>query len=117
MTKQVRAIAIGTALQILMVVVGHVWPELQQLGLFPIGGTVIGVLTGLLAGSTGTIAHVATMGALAGGIAGVVGSLVSSALGDVPISNFVIAGASTVVAGAVGALIRRKVGNSAVSGA
>ncbi len=116
MEKQGRAIVIGTALQILMVVVGHVWPELKQLGLFPIAGTLIGVLTGLLSGSTGAVAHVAARGALAGGIAGVIGSLVSSALGDVPISNLVIAGISTVVAGAVGALIYRKVGNSAADG-
>jgi hypothetical protein len=37
----------------------------------------------------------------------VLGSLVSTALGDVPLSNIAIAGVSTFVTGAIGAAIRR----------
>jgi len=48
-------------------------------------------------------------GGLAGGVAGVIGSLVSTALGDVPLSNLGIAGGSTLVMGAIGALLRGRV--------
>jgi hypothetical protein len=108
MSRLGRAIGIGTALQILMVVLGHFAPGAQQVGLFPIVGTLIGVVTGWLSGSAGTVSRAAGRGAAAAGIAGVLGSLVSTALGDVPLGNFVIAGTSTLVAGAVGALIRRR---------
>ncbi|HEV8019154.1 MAG TPA: hypothetical protein VGP32_11415 [Steroidobacteraceae bacterium] len=116
MSRLGRAIGIGTALQILMVVLGHFAPGAQQVGLFPIVGTLIGVVTGWLSGSAGTVSRAAGRGAAAAGIAGVLGSLVSTALGDVPLGNFVIAGTSTLVAGAVGALIRRRMGRSAASG-
>jgi hypothetical protein len=45
---------------------------------------------------------------VAGGVAGVLGSLVSTALGDVPFSNIAIAGVSTFVAGAIGAFLRAR---------
>ena len=43
--------------------------------------------------------------ALPGGIAGVLGSLVSTALGDVPLGNIAIAGGSTLGTGAMGAAL------------
>jgi len=104
------AIGIGTALQILMVVLGHFAPGAQQIGLFPIVGTLIGVVTGWLAGSGSTAGATAGRGAAAGAAAGIAGSLVSSALGDVPLGNFLVAGGATLVAGTVGALIRRRMG-------
>jgi hypothetical protein len=116
MSTLAGAIGIGTALQILMVVFGHVVPGAQQVGLFPVVGTLLGVGTGWLAGSGGTTARAAGRGALAAGIGGVVGSLISTALGDVPLGNFVIAGASTLVAGAIGALLRRRIGRSTAGG-
>jgi hypothetical protein len=101
------AAGIGTVLQILMVVVGHFAPALQQAGLFPIGGTLIGAVTGWLAGraTPGGTGAKAGSGAAAGGIAGVLGSLVSTALGDVPLGNIAIAGGSTLVTGAIGAAL------------
>ena len=36
MTNLTFALGIGTALQVLMVVIGHVMPSLQAAGLFPI---------------------------------------------------------------------------------
>jgi hypothetical protein len=98
---------IGTALQVLMVVVGHVLPALQDMGLFPIAGTLIGGITGWLAGTAtgGAMAARLGSGAVAGGVAGALGSLVSTALGDVPLANIAIAGGSTLVTGAIGAAL------------
>ena len=98
------ATAIGTVLQVLMVVVGHFSPALQEAGLFPIGGTLIGALTGWLAGraTQGPTGAKAGNGAAAGGVAGALGSLVSTALGDVPLGNIAIAGGSTLITGAIG---------------
>jgi hypothetical protein len=108
-----KAIAIGTLLQTLMVVVGHFAPALAAAGLFPIGGTIIGFVTGWLAGAGGTRAaagQTALTGGVAGGVAGALGSLVSTALGDVPLSNIAIAGGSTFVTGAIGAFLRARRG-------
>lgn len=98
---------IGTALQVAMVVIGHYLPVDQQAWWFPAVGTLLGGVTGWLAapGASGTGAA-AGQGAAAGGIAGVLGSLVSTALGDAPVSNAAVAGGATVVSGAIGAAIR-----------
>ena len=105
------ALGIGTGLQVLMVVVGHVVPSLQTVGLFPIVGTLIGLLTGVLAGGpdgSGARPTSALMGGVAAGVAGGIGSLVSTALGDVPLMNILIAAGSTLVMGAIGAAIRNR---------
>jgi hypothetical protein len=114
MPKLATAITGGTALQILMVVVGHYAPGLQNAGLFPIAGSLIGVITGWLSAPAGAAGTTAGKGAVAGCVAGVIGSLVSSALGDVPLSNVGIAGISTLVTGALGALLRRRLDQAAV---
>jgi hypothetical protein len=102
------ALGTGTALQVVMVVVGHFVPSLQQMGLFPIAGTLIGGITGWLAGrGAAAMGGALGSGAMAGGIAGVLGSLVSTALGDVPLDNAAIAGGATVVSGAIGAALAR----------
>lgn len=102
------ATGIGTLLQVAMVVFGHFSPAAREAGLFPIAGTLIGALTGWLAGAGPAAPFaVARRGAVAGGLAGVIGSLVSTALGDVPLGNLSIAGGSTLVMGAIGALVRR----------
>jgi hypothetical protein len=109
-----RAVGAGTVMQVAMVVIGHFVPSLQEAGLFPIGGTLIGLVTGWLAGRgspPGTNATtVARDGGIAGGVAGVLGSLVSTALGDVPLVNMTIAGGSTLVTGALGGLLARAMG-------
>jgi len=106
-TPLMTGTGIGTALQVAMVVIGHFLPVDQQAWWFPAVGTLLGGVTGLLAapGAAGTGAA-AGQGAVAGGIAGVLGSLVSTALGDVPVSNAVVAGGATVVSGAIGAALR-----------
>jgi hypothetical protein len=108
MSRLATSAAVGTALQILMVVIGHYAPVLQQNGLFPIAGTLIGILTGWLAAPGAALGSTVSRGAVAGGVAGVIGSLVSSALGDVPFSNVAVAGGSTLIAGGLGALVRQK---------
>ena len=108
----IKGLSFGTALQVLMVVVGHFFPALQAAGLFPIAGTLIGGITGWLAGAgtPGAMGAKAGNGAMAGGVAGAIGSLVSTALGDVPLSNIAIAGGSTLVTGAIGALLSGALG-------
>lgn len=106
-----KATGIGTALQIAMVVIGHFMPEWQA-GLFPIGGSLIGAITGWLAasGAPGSMGSKVGSGAIAGGVAGALGSLVSTALGDVPVGNVAIAGGSTLVTGAIGAALSAALG-------
>ena len=106
MSKLTSPIAIGAALQIVMVVAGHYAPGAEPI-LFPVAGTLIGALTGWLAGPGDTPALTAGRGAIAGCAGGVAGSIVCTALGDAPVSNLALAGASTLVAGALGALARR----------
>jgi hypothetical protein len=111
MSPLVKASTIGTLLQIAMVVIGHFVPALMEAGLFPIGGTLIGLVTGWLAGSgpaKSSTGAAAVSGGVAGGVAGVLGSLVSTALGDVPFSNIAIAGGSTFVTGAIGGFLRSR---------
>ncbi len=109
----VKAVGAGTGLQAMMVVLGHFMPGLQAAGLFPIGGTLIGLVTGWLAGrgAWGSgLGKLAANGGIAGAVAGVLGSLVSTGLGDVPLSNAGIAGASTLVAGAIGGILNQVTG-------
>lgn len=109
-TDSGKAIGIGTALQVLMVVVGHLAPSLQAMGLFPIVGTLLGGVTGWLAAAQPASAGTRSMtGATAGAVAGVLGSLVSTALGDVPVANALIAGCATLVSGAIGGALRKPV--------
>lgn len=108
----VKALGAGTVLQVLMVLVGHFAPSLQT-GLFPIGGTAIGLITGWLAGKGlpgAALGKLAANGGIAGAGAGILGSLVSTGLGDVPMSNAGIAGGSTLVAGALGGILTHFLG-------
>jgi hypothetical protein len=108
----VKALGAGTVLQVLMVIVGHFAPSLQA-SLFPVGGTAIGLITGWLAGKGlpgAALGKLAANGGIAGAGAGILGSLVSTALGDVPMSNAGIAGGSTLVAGALGGILTNFLG-------
>jgi hypothetical protein len=113
----IKALGIGTVLQVVMVLLGNFVPSLQAAGLFPIAGTAIGVLTGWLAGrgmpTAGTGAR-ASSGAVAGAGAGILGSLISTALGDVPMNNVMIAGGSTLVAGGLGGILTQFFGKKSV---
>ena len=106
-----KATAIGTLLQVLMVVCGHLMPQVAQL--FPVLGTGLGGLTGLLFGlfNKGATGGALVGGAAAsGGIAGLLGSAVSMALGDATAATIGIATGSTAVAGAIGGFLGKMLG-------
>jgi hypothetical protein len=107
----IKSAIIGTVLQLIMVVVGHYVPQVANL--FPIAGTGIGGLAGILNGlwaSKGSMPSAAGGGAVAGGVGGAIGTLVSSLLGDVPMSTLAIGTGSTAAAGLVGGLIGKLLG-------
>jgi hypothetical protein len=109
----IRSTFVGTALQLTMILIGHLSPGLLQGNFFPIVGTALGGVTGYLYGiwaKGGGMGANAIGGAIAGGIAGVVGSAVSAGLGDVPLATIGIAGASTVVTGAIGGVLGKVLG-------
>ena len=106
-----KSVIIGTVLQLIMVVVGHFVPQVANV--FPIAGTGIGGLAGILNGLWGAKAGMpaaAGGGAVAGGVGGAIGTLVSSLLGDVPMSTLAIGTGSTAAAGLVGGLIGKVLG-------
>ena len=106
-----KATTISTVLQVLMVVGGHFMPQLAQL--FPVLGTGLGGVAGLLFGlfnKGATGGALAGGGAAAGGIGGLIGSAVSMAMGDVPAATVGIATGSTAVAGAIGGLLGKLLG-------
>lgn len=102
-----RGVIVGTVLQTAMVVCGHYVPQVASL--FPIVGTAIGGVAGWFAtrGNAASLGSAAGVGAGAGVISGVIGTLISVALGDVPMSTVAIAGASTAVLGAIGGMVAR----------
>lgn len=97
---------IGTGLQLLMVVVGHYSPAVQQM--FAAGGMGISALAGVLAavGSRpASLGSAAGQGAVAGGVCAFVGILVSHLLGDVPAAVLGFGTAGSAVTGAIGGLV------------
>jgi len=107
----VKSTAIGTVLQVLMVVAGHYSPQIAQL--FAVGGTGISAVAGVLFAqfARGTLSNgsAASGGAVAGGVSALLGILVSVMLGDVPPSLLALGTASSTVAGVIGGLIGRAV--------
>jgi hypothetical protein len=97
---------IGTGLQLLMVIAGHFSPAVAQL--FPVGGTGISALAGVLVALSGrpaSLGSAAGRGGVAGGVCAFVGILVSHLLGDVPAGVLVTGTAFSAIAGAIGGLI------------
>lgn len=104
------ATAVGTALQILMVVAGHTNPGVKNL--FAVGGMSISLVAGALYVA---LAHGAPAGsllagaAIAGGACALLGIAVSVALGDVPVTLLLLGTASSVVTGLIGGWLARLV--------
>lgn len=97
---------IGTGLQLLMVIAGHFSPAIAQL--FPVGGTAISGVAGVLAALSGrpaSLGSAAGQGAVAGGVCAFVGILVSYLLGDVPATVLAMGTAFSAIAGAIGGVI------------
>jgi len=112
----VKAAVICTILQLVMVVVGHFVPQVANV--FPIAGTGIGALAGLLNGLWSRNAGLGSAvvgGAVAGGAGGAIGTLVSNLLGDVPLSTIGIGAGSTAAAGLLGGLIGKFMGGRSTS--
>ncbi|HEX9165060.1 MAG TPA: hypothetical protein VF862_04075 [Gemmatimonadales bacterium] len=112
----VKALGAGTIMQVVMVLIGEIEPSLQAGMLYPVAGTLIGLVTGWLSGKDNPAAglgKLAANGGLAGAGAGVLGSLVSTALGQVPLNNALIAGGSTLVSGAIGGILNQFLGKKA----
>ncbi len=104
----VWATGIGTVLQLLMVLAGHASPDIARF--FPEGGMAISLAAGVLYTVIGveaiTMENVAG-GAIAGGACALLGTVVSRALGDVPLSVLMIGTVSGVITGAAGGWIGR----------
>jgi len=101
-----RASAIASGLQVIMVVAGHLIPEIGDQ--FPVIGTALAAVGGLLFGiwdrdATGGKALMG--GALTGALSAFVGILTAFALGDTTLSVLVFGPASGAIAGAVGGLL------------
>ena len=102
--------AIGTVLQVAMVVAGHYTPSVARL--FAVGGMLISLTAGLLYGYLAAelpIGPAALGGLIAGGACALVGILVSYVLRDVPAAVLAFGTVSSAVTGAVGAVIARAI--------
>jgi hypothetical protein len=104
------ATAIGTILQVAMVVAGHTNKSIAAL--FAVGGMGISLIAGLLYAwlARGAPMSGAIVGGLAAGaICAFIGILVSHLLGDVPATLLALGTLSSAVTGAIGGAIGRVV--------
>jgi len=93
---------IGTGLQLLMVVAGHLSPAVA--GFFAPGGMTISAVAAM-SSRPASLGSAAGRGAIAGGVSAFVGILVSYFLGDVPAAVLGFGTASSAVTGALGGLV------------
>lgn len=111
-----KSAIVSTILQVLMVVGARYIPALGNMqNLFPVAGTAIGGIGGLLYGMLakgGATPQNAGGGAAAGAIGGVLGSALSGVLGGgIDPATLGIATGSTGVAGAIGGILGKMLGN------
>jgi hypothetical protein len=99
------AIALGTVLQLIMVLWGHSDPAVAAL--FAVGGMGISLLAGLVYAlmARGGLGSGAFGGAIAGAACGLIGITVSLALGDVEPLLLALGTASSALTGAAGGLL------------
>lgn len=105
--KQVQiASAIGTVLQLAMVIAGHFVPAVAAQ--FAVGGMASSLIAGVLYGrNAATIGSAALGGAIAGGECALIGIAVSCALGDVDAMVLVFGTVASAVTGLIGGLAGR----------
>jgi hypothetical protein len=105
--RQVQiATAIGTALQLAMVIAGHFVPAVAAL--FAIGGMAISAVAGALYGRhAAALGDGALGGAIAGGVCALIGIAVSCALGDVDAMVLVFGTLASAVTGLIGGIAGR----------
>jgi hypothetical protein len=109
-TALIKATAIGTVVQLLMVISGHSNHTVSNL--FAVIGVTISLLAGLRYSRIvrgGTLAGGALGGLLAGGICALIGIAVSYSLGDVPANILLLGTASSAATGAIGGTIGQMV--------
>jgi hypothetical protein len=100
------ASAVGTVLQVAMVVAGHSSPPIKAL--FAVGGMGLSLVAGVLytrLATNPTRGDATVGGLLAGAICALLGILVSYLLGDVPASLLALGTVSSAVTGAIGGLL------------
>lgn len=100
-----KAVVSGTILQGGMVAAGHFLPGLLEANLYPILGTSIGLLTGLIYGASShgiTLFGSAARGAWAAGLAAGLAIGAAWALGQVPLNRIGVAAMTAAVAGVFG---------------
>ena len=102
------ATLVGIALQVGLVLAGHVVRALQDPG-FAIGGMAFSAVAGWIYArmARGNWQDTVIGGAIAGGVCAAVGITVSAALGDVPFSLLALGTAGSVATGIVGAVFAR----------
>jgi hypothetical protein len=99
----IKATAIGTVAQVLMVMAGHQNPNISKL--FAVLGMTISLLAGLRYSRIargGPMVSGLVGGLLAGGICALIGIAISYYLGDVPANILLLGTASSAVTGAIG---------------
>jgi len=102
----VGPIAVGTGLQLLMVIAGHYVPGVKEM--FAAGGMGISALAGVLAALASrpaSLGSAAGKGAVAGGVCAFIGILVSYLLRDVPAAVLGFGTVGSAVTGAIGGLV------------
>jgi hypothetical protein len=100
------AAALGTVLQVAMVLIGHTSPAVAAL--YAVGGMGISLLAGLayaFRARGGSASAAAVGGLVAGAVCAFIGILVSYLLGDVPASLLALGTISSAVTGALGGWI------------
>jgi hypothetical protein len=103
-----KSTALGTLLQLIMVVAGHFAPTIT--GYFAPGGMAISGVAGLLYsvwGGKDSVGGAALGGAAAGGLSAFLGILVSHLMGDVPSTLLGVGAAGSAVTGAIGGMVGR----------
>jgi xanthine/uracil permease len=111
----VFATAVGTLLQLAMVIAGHSNKSIAAL--FAVLGVSISLVAGIIyamSAKGGSTSSLAVGGLIAGGVCALIGIVASYALGDVPALILAVGTASSAVGGAIGGalgklLVRRPV--------
>ena len=112
----VLATAVGTVLQVAMVVAGHSNPSVARL--FAVGGMGFSLVAGVayaLAARGGAPASPVLGGTVAGALCAFIGILVSYLLRDVPATLLALGTLSSAVTGAIGGWLGRFAGRAAVA--
>jgi hypothetical protein len=105
----IRAVLIGTVLQLAMVVAGHFVPAIANL--FAVGGMLISLIAGVLyaRAAKGAWGDSLIGGFLAGGICAFLGILVSFLLKDVTVDILWMGTLGSAIAGVVGGAVGKLV--------